>query len=240
MKNILKSTLVVFIIFITVSSCKKKDEPVPPIVYDTAELVTRNYLTSASGFDWLVNGNKNSTDLRYAFGSKGPFQWNADSIAAVILSINDADTGTEVFSTTLTVEKDKSYYSGLVGSSTSGTVVFINNDPTPPATGNVRIRFLQAYQDIGAVDISIGGITADHKKVTNLEFAEMSAYIEVSLADASTMIVCTNTGVAPDEATNLLTIGANTSHEAGKIYEEALSSLTTDPISKFTLFVTEQ
>ena len=145
-----------------------------------------------------------------------------------------------MFSTTLTVEKDQSYYSGLVGSSSAGTVVFINNDTTPPTSDNVRIRYLHAYQDIGAVDIYIGGTTADHKKITNLDFAEMSAYIEVSLADVNTMIVCTNTGVAPDEATNLFNIIDDDSHDAGKIYEEALASQTTDPTSKFSLFITEQ
>jgi hypothetical protein len=244
MKSILKSTLVVIILFITVTSCSKDEPtPVPPIVYDTAELLTRNYLTSAAGFDWLVNGNKVSTNLQYAFGGKGTFQWNADSIAAVILSINDADTGNELFTTTLPVAKDKSYYSGLVGSFTAGTgtVVFNENDTTEPTTGNVRIRFLHAYQDLGnEIDIYIGGITADHKKITALDFAEMSAYIEVSLDDVNAMIICTNTGVAPDEATNLLTIGANTAHEAGKIYEDAFASLNTDPASDFDLYVTEQ
>ena len=241
MKNILKSALVVFVLFITVISCGKDDpEPAPPIVYDTAELLTRNYFAAEGGFDWLINGNKISTDLQYAFGSKGPFEWNADSTAVVVLSINDSDTGSEIISEPLPVEKDKSYYSSLVGSGTVLTVVFSQNDTTLPATGNVRIRFLHAYPDADAIDIYIGGITADHKKVTGLNYTELSAYIEVSLADASAMIICTNTGVAPDEATNLLTIGPNTLHDPGKIYEDAFSSLTTDPTSKFSLFVTEQ
>ena len=68
----------------------------------------------------------------------------------------------------------------------------------------------------------------------------MSAYIEVSLDDANVVIVCTNTDVAPEEAINLLTIGANTTHEAGKIYQSTLAIETTDPASKFSLFVTEQ
>jgi len=241
MKNNLKSTLVVFVLFIHLTSCSTNDEPAPPINYDTATILTRNYLTSAAGFDWLLNGQKVSSDLQYAFGSKGTFQWNADSVAKVVLAINDANTGSEVFTTVVDVVKNQTYYSGLVGSSTTGTVILNQNDSTAPATGNVRIRFLHAYQDIdNKIDIYIGGITADHKKVTALDFAEMSTYIEVSLADANAAIVCTNTGVAPEESTNLLTIGANTSHEAGKIYESALASINTDPASKFSLFVTEQ
>ena len=39
MKNILKSALVIFILFVLVISCKEDDEPIPPIVYDSAELL---------------------------------------------------------------------------------------------------------------------------------------------------------------------------------------------------------
>lgn len=242
MKNILKSALTVFILFFTVTSCSKNDEPTPapPIVYDTAELLTRNYLTDDSGFDWLVNGTKISTDLKYGFGSKGTFQWNADSIAAIILSINLASTTDELFSANIPVEKDKSYYSGLVGSATDGTVVLIENDPTAPATGNVRVRFLHAYQNIDGVDIYIGGTTVDHKKVTNLIFSEMSNYIEVSQTDISASIICTLTGVLPDEATDLFRSLGSSAHEAGKIYQDALASINKNATSDFSLFVTEQ
>lgn len=240
MKNILKSALVIFILFVLVISCKEDDEPIPPIVYDSAELLTRNYYTSAAGFDWLVNGQKVATDLRYAFGSKESFQWNADSIAKVKMSIHDSNTESEVFNTIFDVIDGRSYYSALVGSSTSGTVVLSENDPTTPTKGKLRIRFLHAYQDVGPVDIYIGGTTADHKKVTNLDFAELSAYIEVSLAEVGIMIICTKTNIAPDENTNLLTISGDDSHSNGLIYEDALASINTDPTSKFSLFVTEQ
>ena len=121
-----------------------------------------------------------------------------------------------------------------------GVVVFGENDLTEPATGHVRIRFLHASQDVGPVDIYIGGTTADHKKVTDLKFSDFSNYIEVSHADVSAMIVCTEAGVLPDPATNLLTIEANTSHEADKIYLDALASETIVATSKVSLFVTEQ
>ena len=242
MRSILKSASIIFILFFTVTSCNNNDEPTPapPIVYDTAELLTRNYLTDDSGFDWLVNGTKISTDLKYGLGSKGTFQWNTDSIAAVILSINIASTTTELFSANIPVEKDKSYYSGLVGSSTAGTVVLIENDLTAPATGNVRIRFLHAYQDIEPVDIYIGGTAVDNKKVTNLDFSDMSNYVEVSHADVSASIIVTKTDVLPNPATDLLTIEASTTYESGKIYQDALASVNTDATSALSLFVTVQ
>jgi hypothetical protein len=240
MKITLKSTLVLSVLFIHLTSCSTTDEPIPPIVYDSAELVTRNYLTSAASFDWLVNGQKVSSDLQYAFGSKGTFQWSADSTAKVKMSIHDSNTESEVFNATFDVIVGRSYYSALVGSSTSSTVVITENDPTTPTKGTLHIRFLHAYQNVGPVDIYIGGTTADHKKVTNLDFAELSAYIEVSLAQVSLMIICTKTNIAPDENTNLLTIGENSVHSTGLIYEDALASINTDPTSRFSLFVTEQ
>ena len=238
MKNILESTLVVLVLFVVVTSCKRSD-PEPPIVYDTAELLTRSYLTSAAGYDWLINGDKLGPTLPYLAGSKHPFQWDTN-LSEVLLSINDNDTGNEILNITLPVQKDKSYYSMLVGTVSSITMVYGQNDTTPPATGNVRLRFLHAYQDVGPIDIYVGGTTADHKKATNLDYSKLSTYIEVSVADANSVIVCTNTGIAPNVDTNLLTIGANVAHNAGKIYEHGLASKTIDPTSVFTLVVFEQ
>ena len=69
MRHILRSSLVVFVLFITLASCSK-DEPIPtpPIVYDQAELVTRNYLTTDDAFDWYIDGEKVGSDLAYSFG----------------------------------------------------------------------------------------------------------------------------------------------------------------------------
>jgi len=238
MKKILKSTLVVFVLFITVISCSKDDPPTPPVEYEGAELVSRNYLTADISLNFLMDDVTVNSDLAYAFGGSGAFEWEVGA-SSVTFSIKEDDIGV-LFSADLLVVKDRSYYSAVVGPYPGGVVVFGENDLTEPATGNVRIRFLHAYKGVDLVDLYIGGTTADHKKVTNLDFSDFSNYIEVSHADVSAMIICTEAGVLPDLATNLLTIEANTSHEADKIYLDALASETIDATSKFSLFVTEQ
>ena len=240
MKKTLKTAFIALIALSTAISCSTDEpDPAPPIEYETAELSSRNYITSDLILDFLMDTVKVNSGLSYAFGGKGSFEW-AVGDANVQFSIQNASDNSGLFSANINVEKDKSYYSATAGPATAGVVVWAENDKTLPAEGNVRFRLLNAYQDVGAIDLYIGGTTVDHKVITDLNFGVLSAYIEVSHTDISTMIICTNTGVAPDPNTNLLTTLANTAHEANKIYLDAMASETTDATSKFTLFVTEQ
>ena len=240
MKNVLKSSILTLLVLITIISCKEDEPaPAPPLVYDAAELSTRNYITSDLTLDFFIDTTEVASALAYGFGNNETFEWVVDA-PGVQFAILDASDKSVLFSTGIGVEKDATYYAAVVGPETAGSVVFAENEKTLPATGNVRMRVLHAYQDIGAIDLYIGGTTPEHKVITNLDFSGFSPYIEVSHTDVSTMIICTETGVLPDPATNLLTTLANTAHEADKIYLNALASETIDATSKFSLFVTEQ
>jgi hypothetical protein len=237
----IKNTLAVLLLLVTIISCSKDEDPVPtpPLVYEGAELSTRNYITSDLTLDFFIDTTQVASGLGYGFGDKSAFEWVVDA-PGVQFSILDASDKSSLFSAGIGVEKDATYYAAVVGPAAAGAVVLAENDKTLPQDGNVRMRILHAYQDIGAIDVYIGGTAAENKVITNLGYSGLSTYVEVSHTDVSTMIICTETGVLPDAATNLLNILENTSHEANKIYLNAVASATIDATSAFSLFVTEQ
>ena len=241
MKYLQKLPALILVIFTLLVSCKE-DDPVPaaPLEYDTADLITRNFLTADAAFDWIINENVVAEGVEYSYGNKTEFEWIVDS-TTIDFSVNAAGTSNELFSTPLLVEKDKSYFSALLGSaSTGGLVLLDENDETLPAAENVRIRFLHAYQTSGPVDLYIGGTDPEHKLVDGMEYATMSAYIEVSEVDLNESIICTEKGVVPDPTTNLFTITNSIVHEKGKIYIDILGSATFEPGARLSLFVTDQ
>jgi len=238
----IKNTLAVLLLLVTIISCNKDEDPAPapPLVYEGAALSTRNYITSDLTLDFFIDTARVASGLSYGFGNKSDFEWVVDA-PGVQFSILDATDNTSVlFTTGIAVEKDALYYAAVVGPENAGSVVFAVNEKTLPAAGNVRMRVLHAYQDVGAIDLYIGGTTPEHKVITDLAFGGLTSYIEVSHTDVSTMIICTETGVLPDPATNLLTTLENTLHEADKIYLNALASDTKEATSTFSLLVTEQ
>ena len=241
MKNYIKNTLAVLLILSAVISCKTDEPaPAPPLVYEGAEISTRNYITSTLSLDFFIDTTKVGSALSYAFSSRNSFEWVVDAPGVQFTILDATDNTAVLFTTGIAVEKDALYYAAVVGPETSGSVVFAVNEKTLPAAGNVRMRVLHAYQDVGAVDLYIGGTTPEHKVITNLLFGGLSDYIEVSHTDVSTMIICTETGVLPDPDTNLLTTLENTLHETDKIYLNALASDTKEATSTFSLLVTEQ
>jgi len=237
--------LIVFISFLLACSTNEP-LPQPPIEYDTAELIVRNYFTDDAAFDFRIDNTAISTEVAYGGGGKGIFKWDSAGDGVLNFSINTSTTETVVFSIGLKAEKDKSYYFCMLGPVTDGWVTLVENNLVSPQAGNARIRFLHAYHQniepilIEPIDIYIGGSTVDFKLITGLNYTELSTTFEVSVLDLSTMIICTETGVLPDPATDLYRNEGSTTHEEGKIYLNALASATIDPTSEFSLFVTEQ
>ncbi|WP_034062058.1 DUF4397 domain-containing protein [Lacinutrix jangbogonensis] len=238
---IIKPTLLFFVLLI-LSSCSGSDsneEPItPPTEFHKANVFMQNYYTENTLLNWGIEEIELIDNQNYAYGNKVEFEWETTKYS-VLFDVTDSNNS-HLISSSHTLSNGKLYYASMIGSSAHKTMVFSELDETIPETGNVRVKYFNANQNIGAIDIYIGGETSDKKVVSNLNFGQLSSYIEVNHNDISSLVVVTPVGIAPHLDTNLLRLSDNTSHGNNSILIIALATLTNENSSELSYFVTEQ
>ena len=59
----------ILLLITVVSACKKDEAPAPPVEYDKAKLLTKNYITDDGSLDFLMDELKITEGVAYAFGA---------------------------------------------------------------------------------------------------------------------------------------------------------------------------
>lgn len=239
MKSIILKTLPVLCLAFIFSCAKDTAEPTPPeTVYETAIFKTYNHFNEDTAIDWYNGTNAFVQAQPYAFGGNTELEW-IEGDNDLTISTKNSENETDIASKGVNAEEGKTYSNYLFGSSENKQLIISENDLSSPATGNIRIKFAHFYQDIGAIDIYIGGETANHKKISNLLYGELSDYLEITSNSINTQFVVTPTGVAPNQVTNHINVSNSNTHEAGKVYHNVLASATYTKTSNMKLFIHE-
>jgi len=209
---------------LSILSCSTSDEPNVPIepIMEEASITTYNYLPTDFNLDWNINESNIATNQKYAFGDGGKITWE-EGKNNVNIEVLNADTKQTILSDIKALTKDTKYIGFAYGSSAEPNLAIFEKDLTAPQDGMVRLRLFHALESTGAVDIYIGGETVDYKKVTNLSYKAISEYIEVSLQDMSGLVVYTQTGVMPNDETDIIRYSGNNSSEEDKTYTHVLA-----------------
>lgn len=225
--------LVIGVMFWACSSDKSDPEPEP--VMEQAKLTTFNYLPVAFAIDWKVNNAAYQTGQAYAFGGGSIIKWERGYNNLKLEVLNTTDKSL-VVSDLESFDNDEEYIALAFGTASDPEIEVLEKDLTPPASGKVRVRFFHALDGVGAVDIYLGGETAGFKKVSNLDYKDDSAYMDVEPGELSGQVVYTPAGVPPNESTDILRYSDNQSSEANKIYTHVLASKMNE-FSKAGVFI---
>lgn len=238
--NILK--IIPLFILLTIFSCSKDaEEPdtPPQVVNEVANLKALNFLNENLNIDWYNDTFRIFENQGYGVSQTQEIKWvkgENDLTIATKKTIDDALLASE----NITVSDGKSY-SGILFGSLNKTMLINEINTTIPQTGNVRIQFANLYESAGEVDIYIGGITAINKKVSNLEYGELSDDVEVSKNDIDARFIITPAGVAPYPGpglgTNLYNVIDSDLYEANEIYLDVISSETYDASTPINLYL---
>ncbi len=217
-------------------SCSNNDsEPKPDPEMEQAKLTAFNYLPVNFAIDWHVNDKEYQTNQAYAYGGGATVMWEQGSNNIKLEVLNTSDKSL-VVSDLETFDNDEEYIAIAFGSFAEPELEVLEKDLTPPASGKVRLRFFHALDGVGAVDIYMGGETADFKLVSDLEYEDDSDYMDVDSDKVSGQVVYTPTGVMPNEQTDVLRYSGNESSEADKIYTHILAPKISD-FSKAGVFI---
>lgn len=152
-KSIVYSFLAVIAISITFSSCKKNKEVEWP---DAAVVTVVNASPKSPWLQFALDDNRlNLNDFSYTS------YWNNQRayIGNRKLSVYKYKETTPLFTTDITLEKDKHYTIFLADSASNMEAVVISNASRAASADSVRIKFANMSPDVPALDFFVKGET---------------------------------------------------------------------------------
>lgn len=118
------------------------------------------------------------------------------------------------FDTVTTIVEDEELTFLVVGAADALSAIILDDDNTPPATGQIRTRIVHASPTAGAVDVYITAPDADLTTatpvMTNVAYGDFETLAEVPAGDYQVRVVATGTTdqVLVDSGTLTLAAGA--------------------------------
>lgn len=199
----LVGTLTMLAMFtILVSSCKK-DDTVEPIVYGDASIRVANTVSGSSAQDFYQGTSKLSTTA-IAYGEASAYLKIKAGNSTI--SFKNATTATTTATQNIGAETNSSYTAFyLTSASGSGQIIGFQDDTTAPASGKVKVRFVNVSSAFNNnLNINITGGAA---LTSGLQYSYASVYNTIdATATLSVQVIGSTTVAIP------------TVFQSGKIY----------------------
>ena len=180
MKHIPVYIITVILIF----GCKRDPDPDPPLPDPIRSYYTLyNFCTENYDVRWELDGIMVIADHAYGTPHSGVITLNNYS-QDVSFDALISGTGTVFKSQVYTMQKDGYYIVAILGSEENPYILFEPANLKPPDPGQLKIRFLQAVQELSAVDVYIGGTSNAFRKITGITYTDITNYEEVTTTEA--------------------------------------------------------
>jgi hypothetical protein len=206
MKKVIVSLLVASSVF-AISSCSKSSSSPST----TARVNFVNGCAGTSALGLTVNGTAipNASTLTYlkASGYQN-FTAGSDSFNVLVSSIAQSLVSTPIEQTTA----NTSYSIFAGGLSTKGSVIFTTDDLTTPASGDAKVRVVNACADTNALEgTATMGSSAAVALASNLGYASASAFSTITAGTYKVVVLQPSNPVSAIDTNNV-------QFSAGKIY----------------------
>jgi len=172
----------------------------------SAQLRVVHASPDAPNVDVLVNGNKVLTNVAY----EGASTYLKVSVGQRRIEVRPTGTSTDVIDVTPTLAKN-TYYTVLAVNKVANIMpLLLQDDNTPPASGQVKVRFIHAAPSAPNVDIYVGapgsGATGT-PAVADLAYMSASGYLSVPAGSYEAYVTPTGTTTVAIDS-GALTLGA--------------------------------
>lgn len=200
--------LLIFFVFIPLllASCKKDPEPQPVEIRAYASIIS--LLREPFAVTWVVDDVEVPDEQAYGSRIMGGILLE-DATEEISFTAKNSDTGAQIESLLLSMDRDKNYLIVLYGSAEEPLLEFQELETSRPEHAHVKFLFLHAADSLGSVDIYMGGTEVANQEVSDLSFSEQSEYFEVSDYKARTSVTVTEHGDIYDPEKELLTYTYN-------------------------------
>jgi hypothetical protein len=233
----LMKKLLIFFVFVPLllASCKKDPEPQP--VEIRSYVVITSLLKESFDISWEVDGIVVPTHQGYGSRILGAVLLETQT-QDISFTAKNADTGSQIESLLLTMDKDTYYLIVLYGSAEEPVLAIQEIETTRPYTGQVKFQFLHAATSLDSVDVYMGGTEADDREITDMSFTEFSGYFEVSDYRARTSVTVSIHGDVYDPEKKILNYEFNDLIVSNTNYLSVIAYASGDPLdSEYKLWL---
>ncbi|TFH25123.1 MAG: hypothetical protein E4H10_09715 [Bacteroidia bacterium] len=204
----------------------------------TAGLVFYNNLMEADKVIWKVDDSESLGGQSYGMPIEGSVEVDGYN-HQVRIKASTLEGGVTLDSLDYFLDPFSYYMISIVGSEEEPHLLCDTMDTSFPTLGLVKMRFLQASESMGAIDIYIGGELPEHRKLSGIGFGQLSEYIEASQESLWNAIIFTPAEVAPADST-ILSYTVNKNFMPNRTYFAITNHSEVDPESSFRMQVFNQ
>ena len=157
----------------------------------------------------------------------------------VHLSASTLEGEVELGSLNCFLDPFRYYMISLIGTEEEALLLCDSMDTSFSTLGLVKMRFLQASESMGTIDIYVGGELPEHRKLFGVNYGQLSEYIEATQESLWNAIIFTPAEVAPADST-ILSYTVNKNFIPNRTYFGIINHTEVDPESSYRMQVFDQ
>ncbi len=226
--DLMKKLLLFFVLFpLLLVSCKDDPDPLPEEIRSYCSIL--NLLREPFTIGWEVDGIEVRDEQFYGSRIVGAVLLEADT-EEISFTATNFDTGSQIESLLLSMDKDKHYLIILYGSADEPSLVYQEVETARPQPAHVKFLFLHTATDLDSVDIYMGGTEVDDRVVTDMNYTEFSGYFETNDYVARSLVKVTEHSDLYDPEKELLSYEYNDLIATNTNYLSVVAYVTGDPV----------
>ena len=214
------------------------DDPLPGPESLEAGLIFYNNLMEADKVLWKVDEAVSTTCQAYGVPIPSAVEVEGSSQQTRFVA-STLDGGVALDSFDVFLDPFRYYMISIMGTEEDPLLVSDTIDTAPPTLGLLKMRFLHASKSMGSVDIYVGGGLPEHRKLTGIDYGQLSVYVEGTQESFWNAIIVTPADMTPDDST-LLSYTVNNNFIPNESYFGIINHTEVDPESSFRMQVFNQ
>ena len=214
------------------------DDPPPGPDILQATLIYYSNLMENDKVLWEVDNEQVNTGQSYGEAEMGIKEVEGFGHQAQIAA-STLESGQALDTVDYFLDPFRHYMISLIGNEEEPKIICDTMDTSYPTPGLIRMRFLQAAENMGAVDIYVGGGLPEHRRVSGIGYGQLSEYIEAAQEFFWASITVTPADIAPEDST-ILSYTVNNNFTPNRTYFGIMNHTEVDPGSSFRMQVYDQ
>jgi hypothetical protein len=226
----------ILLMMLSFSACLKDPDPITQNI--NTYHYYYNYLLESYGLQWEIDELIIGTGHEYGIPAETLFEL-AETGQEVLIRSRNAENDLLLDSLSYTMFENGAYMIALMGTQEDPHLICEDMDTRIPSAGRVKFRFLHASETLGPVDIYIGGDQAESLALADVDFTQVSEYLEATQEQMWNSIIVAPSNSLPADST-ILEYTTNTIFQSGSIYLCVLAHVSSSSDSPFQIQVDYQ